>query len=624
MATDRDAFLTVPLAAAFLLWPALWNGYPIVFADTGTYLTQAIHRYAGWDRPVFYSLFMLPLHATVTLWPVVIAQALLTAALLRLVCRVLLPRLPAPVFVAGVALLAAATWLPWLVSELMPDLFTPLLILSITLLAWTPQHLSRRARRMVAGLATCLIATQQSSVPLTVGLLACLALCRPGARRSIHPPPHLRPEPDCPASKQDFITKTTEKHGGSRREDDRATVSLHPVCHVKPHPGFPRANPDTMRRQGDRTVLRDPPWFSASSVIKRLLARRTTRTGVAEAQTVRTGVPEALSARTGEAQSGRTPPALNPFTANPPGPNPRGLTPPAPNPFGLNPAAPPPPGHHRTRPGDRWRLLILPPTVAILALCTVNLAAHGRFAPSPYGNIFLLARVIYDGPGMAALGQNCPTEHWRLCPYRDAFPPTSDDFLWSPDSPLYRAGGPKQISADADAIIRAAIAADPLGQARAALSNTIVQLTSFASGDGLTPWPTQVTPAIAHDFPPREAAAYAAARQQGGTLAVPPPLARLHTATAVGGLIACLVLLPIALARRLSCAGLLLAVLLALPLSAAITGALSGPHDRYQARIMWLPPLAALICLANLQTPRPASAQQQPPGRSHRRDQSVL
>jgi oligopeptide transport system substrate-binding protein len=45
------ACLSVLAAAAMLLWPAVWNGYPIVFADTGTYLSQAIHRYAGWDRP---------------------------------------------------------------------------------------------------------------------------------------------------------------------------------------------------------------------------------------------------------------------------------------------------------------------------------------------------------------------------------------------------------------------------------------------------------------------------------------------------------------------------------------------------------------------------------------------
>ena len=45
-----------------MLWPPLWNGYPLVFADTGTYLSQAIDHYAGWDRPVFYSFFLLPLH----------------------------------------------------------------------------------------------------------------------------------------------------------------------------------------------------------------------------------------------------------------------------------------------------------------------------------------------------------------------------------------------------------------------------------------------------------------------------------------------------------------------------------------------------------------------------------
>ena len=73
--TDNVTLVAL-LSVACLIWPALWNGYPIVFADTGTYLSQAVHRYAGWDRPVFYSLFMLPLHLTVTVWPVVVAQAL--------------------------------------------------------------------------------------------------------------------------------------------------------------------------------------------------------------------------------------------------------------------------------------------------------------------------------------------------------------------------------------------------------------------------------------------------------------------------------------------------------------------------------------------------------------------
>ena len=123
--------------AGFLLWPAVWNGYPIVFADTGTYLAQAIHRFAGWDRPVFYSVFMLPLHATVTLWPVVVVQAVVAAWILWLVCRALLPQISRAAFVGGTAILAVATWLPWMVSELMPDVFAPLLVLVVCLLTWS-------------------------------------------------------------------------------------------------------------------------------------------------------------------------------------------------------------------------------------------------------------------------------------------------------------------------------------------------------------------------------------------------------------------------------------------------------------------------------------------------------
>ena len=125
-------------------------------------------------------------------------------------------------------------------------------------------------------------------------------------------------------------------------------------------------------------------------------------------------------------------------------------------------------------------------------------------------------------------------------------------------------------------------------------------MTRFASGDGLNPWPAQVSPWIERDFPAREQAAYASARQQAGSLSVPPLLAQIHTIVALGGIIACALLLPVAFRRRAACAGFLLAVLLALPLSAAITGGLSGPHDRYQARIMWLPPFIAALSFAAL------------------------
>jgi hypothetical protein len=50
----------VLLGTALPLWPAAINGYPLVFSDTGTYLSQAIHHYLGWDRPIFYQMVHAP------------------------------------------------------------------------------------------------------------------------------------------------------------------------------------------------------------------------------------------------------------------------------------------------------------------------------------------------------------------------------------------------------------------------------------------------------------------------------------------------------------------------------------------------------------------------------------
>jgi hypothetical protein len=444
MAADRSALFGVPAAAALLLWPAVWNGFPIVFADTGTYLSQAINHYAGWDRPVFYSLFMLPLHGSVTVWPVVVAQALLAASVLWLVVLALVPDVSWVAFVAGVGVLSGCTWLPWLVSELMPDLFTPLLVLALCLLALVPERLSLAGRMALVGLAAFLIATQLSSLPLSgalgFGLLGFVYLGHSGG------------------------------DGWTRK---------------------------------------------------------------------------------------------------------------------------------RVRP-PRWMLIILPPALAAFGLCAANLAANGRFAVSPFGGVFLLARVVADGPGRAVLQQECPEAHWRLCAFVDSLPATSDEFLWTAESPLYRAGGPKVLAEETISIVKAAVRADPAGEARAALGNTLEQMIRFDSGDGLEPWPDQVSPWIVRDFPRREQAAYSAARQQTGSLQVPVLLLWVHRIIAVGGVTACLALLPVALRRHAVCSGFLLAVLVVLPVSAAITGALSAPHDRYQARIMWLPAFMAATSAASL------------------------
>src|SRR5438105_4406173 len=68
--------LAVIVSAALLLWPALLNGYPLLFGDTGVYLTDGITLHMSWPRPLFYGLFMAPFHLERTVWPVIVVQAL--------------------------------------------------------------------------------------------------------------------------------------------------------------------------------------------------------------------------------------------------------------------------------------------------------------------------------------------------------------------------------------------------------------------------------------------------------------------------------------------------------------------------------------------------------------------
>jgi hypothetical protein len=237
-----------------------------------------------------------------------------------------------------------------------------------------------------------------------------------------------------------------------------------------------------------------------------------------------------------------------------------------------------------------------PLACAVLALVSVNVVAFGRVSLSPFGNIFLLARVIYDGPGLNVLRRDCPAAGWRLCAFADQMPSTTDDFLWQLDGPLARSGGAKVVSTEANAIIAAALWAEPAAELRAVLSNFLQQLSDFATGDGLQAWPATVTPRIERIFPPFEIARYANARQTNGTLAVPPWLKVLHSIVALGSVAG----LVLPLRKRSAVRGFAAATVLALLVNAAVTGGLSMPHDRYQSRIMWLPPLVLLLSLPRL------------------------
>lgn len=124
----------VPPTALLLLVPALVNGYPLVYADTGTYLTSGFQLGIPADRPIGYGLFCRLFSGDgLSLWGVVIMQSLLTAMVLAHAWQVVVARRWG-LFLATTALLSATTGLGWYTSRLLPDAFTPLAIVSAGLL----------------------------------------------------------------------------------------------------------------------------------------------------------------------------------------------------------------------------------------------------------------------------------------------------------------------------------------------------------------------------------------------------------------------------------------------------------------------------------------------------------
>lgn len=174
------------LGALLMAWPALFNRYPLLYPDSITYLGDGrlvaraifLHRLSEYYgmRSFFYSLGILPWHWNVTAWPIVGFQAMLTAYVLWLVVRSLLPRRTVLCYLILVALLSLLTSMDWFVSLIMPDILGPLLYLCIYLLVFARETLSRAERLVVIPIAWWGIVSHASHLILATGLCILLVL----------------------------------------------------------------------------------------------------------------------------------------------------------------------------------------------------------------------------------------------------------------------------------------------------------------------------------------------------------------------------------------------------------------------------------------------------------------
>ena len=227
-------------------------------------------------------------------------------------------------------------------------------------------------------------------------------------------------------------------------------------------------------------------------------------------------------------------------------------------------------------------------------LLAANFALSGHLAWTPGGSGVAFGRMLQDGIVARYLRDNCPRHQFKLCPYRDQLPPTADDFLWG-NSMFNTLGRFEGMNDEMGTIALHSLAAYPLWQAEAAIVAAGEQLVHVATGEGTSGWIPH-TYGIIERYIPAQVAPMRAARQQHWDIDF-TPVNWIHVPVALASLLAVFAMAGRAVwRRRLDDLTLLAAtVSLAMLGIAVICGVISGPHDRYGARLVWIATFAVLL-----------------------------
>src|SRR6056297_1608751 len=74
--------LSIGIGTVILSIVGLFNGYPLVYSDTGTYIYSGFNYFIPNDRPVSYGLFIKFFSLSYSAWFVILIQNLITAFVL--------------------------------------------------------------------------------------------------------------------------------------------------------------------------------------------------------------------------------------------------------------------------------------------------------------------------------------------------------------------------------------------------------------------------------------------------------------------------------------------------------------------------------------------------------------
>lgn len=124
------------LGALFLLFHGLFNKFPLIYPDTGTYLYSGFEVFAPSDRPVFYGLLIRHLSLYESPWFIIYGQAIIVSYILYLFFETYSssPEKINSRFLIFTAFASFCSSLSYFVSYVIPDIFTSVSFVCLLLL----------------------------------------------------------------------------------------------------------------------------------------------------------------------------------------------------------------------------------------------------------------------------------------------------------------------------------------------------------------------------------------------------------------------------------------------------------------------------------------------------------
>lgn len=232
--------------------------------------------------------------------------------------------------------------------------------------------------------------------------------------------------------------------------------------------------------------------------------------------------------------------------------------------------------------------------LGVMMVFTANYFVAKQVAWTPGGFALSFGRMLQDGIVKKYLDEHCPNPALRLCAYKNELPKDADVWFWG--SKLFDSLGRfAGLGKEMEKIAIDSLFEYPALQIQTAATATARQLIAVHTGEGVVHW-TWHTYFIVHDFTPQLENDMWAARQQRGEISFTAVNA-LHYPLALLSIALLPVLLLLARHNRVppDIAELAAWVSVTLLANAFVCGALSNPHDRYGARVVWLATFAVAV-----------------------------